>query len=315
MAFLAADVTRMITSAFESGRLAHGYLISGAEGSGTETVAAALVAAALDRAKVVWPPPAHPDLLLVEPESKSRRIVIEQIRGMEQLIRLRPSVARRKVGVIVDADRLQPQAANAFLKTLEEPPPDSLLVLTTTNSEGVLGTILSRCIRIPLRMPPGRGPAAGESMAPLLDRLLAVEQFSIPAVLGLVRAIEEVWAKNRGEVLAAAELRLREEKKAWPEGAPADVLKARDEQFKAAAEARYLMLRSAHLDAISAWWVAAARSLLVSPEAAPKTIHRMGMNAILAMIDEIEKLRDNLGRNVQEGLALETAFLSLCTDS
>ncbi len=66
---------------------------------------------------------AHPDVHMVQPESKSRRIVIDQIRELEHSIQRKPLLASSKVAIIHDADRLQPQAANAFLKTLEEPPP------------------------------------------------------------------------------------------------------------------------------------------------------------------------------------------------
>ena len=58
--------------------------------------------------------------------------------------------ARRKVAIIPDADRLQTEAANAFLKTLEEPPKDSLLLLLSALPEALPETILSRCIAIPL---------------------------------------------------------------------------------------------------------------------------------------------------------------------
>ena len=61
-----------------------------------------------------------------------------------------PPNGRRKVVIISDADRLQPQAANAFLKTLEEPPKDSLLLLLSALPEALPDTILSRCIAIPL---------------------------------------------------------------------------------------------------------------------------------------------------------------------
>ena len=63
------------------------------------------------------------------PESKSRVITIDQMRDLMQTVFLKPNDAEYKVAVIVGADRLNPQAANAFLKTLEEPPPRSVLIL------------------------------------------------------------------------------------------------------------------------------------------------------------------------------------------
>jgi DNA polymerase III gamma/tau subunit len=61
---------------------------------------------------------------------------------------LKPSEAEYKVAVIVGADRLNTQAANAFLKTLEEPPRNSILILLTTDPQRILETILSRCLRL-----------------------------------------------------------------------------------------------------------------------------------------------------------------------
>src|SRR5205807_4432786 len=84
------------------------------------------------------------------PESKSRRIIIEQIRELEHALRLQASDGRRKVAIVVEADRLQTQAANAFLKTLEEPPANSLLLLLSSLPEVLPETIVSRCICIPL---------------------------------------------------------------------------------------------------------------------------------------------------------------------
>src|SRR3989454_12102747 len=75
---------------------------------------------------------------------------MEEGRGLEHALQRRAAGGRCKVGIIADADRLQPQAANAFLKPLEEPPKDSLLLLLTALPEALPDTIVSRCIAIPL---------------------------------------------------------------------------------------------------------------------------------------------------------------------
>ncbi len=94
-----------------------------------------------------------PDVHLASPESKSRGIRIEQIRGLEHALQMRSSDGRRKVAIISEADRMVTQAANAFLKTLEEPPNNSLLLLLSSIPEILPETILSRCIEIPLASP------------------------------------------------------------------------------------------------------------------------------------------------------------------
>ena len=129
MAFPRTAAFRYLRRANEQNRLAHAYLIWGSPGSGKQLLAAEL-ASLVNGTKVsdVFSAKAR-DIFVAQPESKSRRIVIEQIRDLEHALQMRASNGRRKVAIIVDADRLQPQAANAFLKTLEEPPKDSLLLL------------------------------------------------------------------------------------------------------------------------------------------------------------------------------------------
>src|SRR3954447_16871780 len=90
----------------------------------------------------------HADVHWVRPESASRVVTIDQMRVLMQQINLKPTEAEYKVATIVAADRLNTSAANAFLKTLEEPPPKSILILLTTEPQRLLETILSRCLRL-----------------------------------------------------------------------------------------------------------------------------------------------------------------------
>ncbi len=89
----------------------------------------------------------HPDFLLIEPdqEQANPQIKIEQIRELEQQLVYHPLVGRRKVCLIDEADRMTPGAANALLKTLEEPPDHSLLLLITSRPSALLATVRSRC--------------------------------------------------------------------------------------------------------------------------------------------------------------------------
>jgi DNA polymerase-3 subunit delta' len=86
----------------------------------------------------------HPDLHIIEPEGVSG-YVIEQIRDVIHDVQLKPIEASHKVYVIEDADRLQGPPANAFLKTLEEPPADVVIILLAGDFDDVLPTIASRC--------------------------------------------------------------------------------------------------------------------------------------------------------------------------
>src|SRR6266568_1646555 len=150
MAFSSTSALGYLRRAHKQNRLAHAYLISGPPGSGKQLLAAEL-ASLVNRtaANDVFSAKAR-DIFVAQPESRSRRIVIEQIRDLEHRLQMRATDGRRKVAIISEADRLQPQAANAFLKTLEEPPKDSLLLLLSALPEALPDTILSRCIAIPL---------------------------------------------------------------------------------------------------------------------------------------------------------------------
>src|SRR5215469_12395351 len=150
MAFSRTTAFEHLRRANEKNRLAHAYLITGPPGSGKQLLAADLASLVNGTpAKDVFSAKAR-EIFVARPESKSRRIVIEQIRDLEHALQMRASNGRRKVAILPDADRLVVQAANAFVKTLEEPPKDSLLLLLSALPEALPETILSRCIVIQL---------------------------------------------------------------------------------------------------------------------------------------------------------------------
>src|ERR1700731_4763947 len=150
MAFTRKAAIGLLRRAHDQKRLGHAYLISGPAGSGKREVAGQLASTVNGTdAADVFSNKAR-EIFVAEPESKSRRILIEQIRELEHGLQMRGAEGRQKVAIVAEADRLQPQAANAFLKTLEEPPGNSLLLLLSALPEALPDTILSRCISIPL---------------------------------------------------------------------------------------------------------------------------------------------------------------------
>lgn len=88
----------------------------------------------------------HPDFLLIAPED--RIIKIDEIRLIEEALSYKPFEARRKVVIIDEAEAMNISAANAFLKTLEEPPADSVIILITAKPGALPDTIRSRCSRV-----------------------------------------------------------------------------------------------------------------------------------------------------------------------
>ena len=153
-------VVRTLTHAIEGGKLAHAYLFSGPRGSG-KTSAAKILARCIN---CVQGPTAHPDntcenciamlsgtaLDVLEIDAASNR-GIDEIRSLREAVKFAPSVMRMKVYIIDEAHMLTKEGANAFLKTLEEPPAHAVFILATTEPEKLPVTILSRCQRYAFR--------------------------------------------------------------------------------------------------------------------------------------------------------------------
>lgn len=156
---------KLLKAMLDSGRMPHAILLTGPQGVGKGTLALEIAGAANCLAE----PPArpcgvckacdktrrmvHPDVSLLEPEGKRRVIKIDTIRELRKEIGYHPFEGRTKVYIIREADRMQVQgdyAANALLKTLEEPPPNSLLILTAPQESSLLPTVVSRCLRLAL---------------------------------------------------------------------------------------------------------------------------------------------------------------------
>lgn len=138
--------------AINNNRLAHAYLFAGPEGVGKRLTALALVRALFcteSRGCGECPPCRkvdhhnHPDLHILEPDGAS--IKIEQVRNLQRDLSLRPHEAARKVCLIEAAEAMTVGAANALLKTLEEPRGDTLLILLSSQPQRLLETIRSRC--------------------------------------------------------------------------------------------------------------------------------------------------------------------------
>jgi len=129
-------------------RLAHALLLRGDNTDILNAVARALAATLLE---IPYDIREHPDLFVLRPSHKARTIRIEDTRELIRKIQHSPHQGERKVAIVYEADRLNSSAANAFLKTLEEPPSNTTIILVSSRPYDLLETILSRCfhLRIP----------------------------------------------------------------------------------------------------------------------------------------------------------------------
>ncbi|MFQ5903823.1 MAG: DNA polymerase III subunit delta' [Candidatus Binatia bacterium] len=143
----------------EKDRLHHAYLFLGPEGVGKRTIALsfAMAVQCLERAHDFCDRCAncvrvrtgnHPDVRVVGPSTGKKEISIEQVRELGRELNFRPFSARKKIAVLDPAPLMNSSAQNALLKTLEEPPRDSLVILISPSTGGLLPTLLSRCLRL-----------------------------------------------------------------------------------------------------------------------------------------------------------------------
>src|SRR6266446_6345578 len=248
MPFSRTTALEYLRRAHEQSRLAHAYLISGPPGSGKQPLAADL-ASLVNGTPVgdVFSAKAR-EIFIARPESKSRRIVIEQIRDLEQALQMRATNGRRTVAIISDADRLQPQAANAFLKTLEEPPKDSLLLLLSALPEVLPDTIVSRCIAIPLASSVEEPMPQEPELVELLRSTANEKMWGIEHAYRLTQGVQQLLGAIREEIKAhnADELNLEEAR--YRNSTDGAWLDEREEYYKALTESLYLQRRAALIE-------------------------------------------------------------------
>ncbi|HVC02442.1 MAG TPA: hypothetical protein VND80_09605 [Steroidobacteraceae bacterium] len=159
-----ADPLGRIRRAAASGRLPHSLLILGAPGLGTAQLAAWMSAFALCECRERRPCGActactllradsHPDAHVVRIEEDAQQIKVDQVRGLIEALVQKSFRGGYKVGLIEGAESLNANGANAFLKTLEEPTADTLLILTAARSHRLPATVASRCLRLAIHAP------------------------------------------------------------------------------------------------------------------------------------------------------------------
>ena len=151
-----ADANALIGRAIDAGRAAHGYLVCGDLRGPCEELVGLVLAKLFPKAPEQIAARCHPDVVYLEPEGRRRSIHVKSMR--DRLVEPMATTAFSggwKVGIVVGADRMEPEAANAFLKTLEEPPPQTLFLLLTDAPDAILPTIVSRTQRIDLPLSEG----------------------------------------------------------------------------------------------------------------------------------------------------------------
>ena len=200
------QVREYLRTSVRASRVSQAYLFCGPRGSGKRRAAFALAKALMcphggddtcdvckriERRK-------HPDVHYLKPEGASRQYLVEQIREIVADVALAPIQAQHKVYIVHEADRMSASAANAFLKTLEEPPADVTIILTSITRANVLPTLVSRCQVVPFPAIPAE--KAAEIIVQHTGASIETARFAHAACDGsITRSVEFLRSNERLE--------------------------------------------------------------------------------------------------------------------
>ena len=309
-----APETEALVAAQRSGRLSHALLLHEAPGAGGDWLAGWAARLVLchnpERAPCGGCPGCaraaalqHPDLMLVRPLEDSRQIRIEQVRELSAELALTSHGGGYKVGLITPADALNRFAANALLKTLEEPPPRTLLVLVATQPSRLPPTVISRCQRLRLRAPTREeGVAwltAARGAADWGAALDTIGEAPMLVVDGDPAALAQVGADTRSTLEALA-------------AGSADPVAAAERWARADLPLRLLCFENWLTERIRR--SAREGSFLAEMRAAPYLPGPgafLNIRGLFGLVNEVQDLRAALDVPLNRGVALEALFRRL----
>ena len=187
---------QQLQAAYAQGRLTHALLLAGADGIGLEQFAYSLAAKLLCMSKqdghtacgtckscLLFQAGNHPDLLNIQPEDKGKQIKVDTIRLLIDYFHVKSQYREYKLAIISPAEAMNRSAANSLLKTLEEPPPYSLIILLSARAALLPVTIRSRCQRVDFP------PNSGEKTVEWLRSRVNDKKVNVPELLSLAQGV------------------------------------------------------------------------------------------------------------------------------
>lgn len=328
------QATALLQRSLERGRLAHAYLFIGDDldeleamsrtlaktlnchsprrigGAAVDSCDACASCRKIDQAQ-------HADVQWFRPEMRSRQISVEQVRELIHTVNLKPTEAAWKVATIVAADRLTMQATNAFLKTLEEPPSRSILILLSAEPQQLLDTVISRCLRLSF----GGGRKFAPEHVAWLGEFAALITAPKAGLLARYCVLGQVLARLAAIKEALTEsLTARSPLQRYPDADP-KLQDKWEEELSAAIEAEYRRQRADLLLTLQ-WWlrdvwlhrIGSSTELAAFPDllAAAQTIGaRLTPQEALANLQALEQTQRLLRTNASEALTIEVGLLKL----
>ena len=275
----------------------------------------------------------------IRPSSRLRMITIQQMRDLSREIFLSPIGSPYKVGVIESAERMNREAANTFLKTLEEPPKRSVLILTTSQPDAVLDTLVSRCQRVACG---GIGLSlVTEEQRDWTRKLSSTAMANHEGLFSRYRFLGDLTHALGAKKESIQEMQME----ASPLSADLELEAAHRKKLEAElssiVEAEYRKSRESLIQGLTFWlrdvWAmlefnnsemnpdskesdpdptssASMEELLYFPELRENTFEltkRINADQALKNLEILEVAQTRLATNAQEGLTLETALLQL----
>ncbi len=319
MSFPLEQAQRLLMHARRSGRLPHALLFTGTARAGTHRLALSLATELNGVQADTLENLRHPMCRVLRPGSKSRKILIEDIRNIEPFLALRAEEGSTKLVIILEADRMMEEAANAFLKTLEEPPPQTLIILITEQPSRLLTTILSRCVRVPLHEG-GNTLHLSEAQQAFLPAVTAALPLvgSDVAALALRADFQTLLAERKEQITKRLTAAIKAEAKAIAEGTDIRDWEARQKDATAALiETEYLAEREQMLELLSLCLGQAVLLASHAPDVHPlapeiaQLARQHSIADLLRRMRALESLRTDLNFNVNEALTLDSHLLNI----
>ena len=320
MDFLSADGfpwlqqrQRQLRESLSTGRLPHSTLLLSAPGLGAEQLATWMAALALCEAAAGAAPcgictsccllrsNSHPDYHLVKLEDDARQIKIDQVRELIDTLSLKSYRSGRKVGVIEGAEALNTNGANAFLKTLEEPSADTVLIMIARPTHRLPATIASRCLRMVLRP-----PTADVALAWLRDHGSAGQQGA--AALELAGGAPLLALELQQAGIAALEAGMQEDIQALSAGA-VDVTLLADRWVRSNLPLRIVWLENWITRRVHACLGGGTSSQSAERVRLPAALLKPKIRALFELLDATRELRRLASTGMNQQLALESLLL------